>query len=191
MSKQLTNEARNKLHLHLNNKIQKADLEVRKLMYVHVEHPETKEIEWGDPIKKPYPEVLEKKIKGYTDQIENCQLSLRVVWNTSWIAERRDEILKTETERSEKEYPTKIADAEKALAESTPETKEADQKRLDGLLLEVDALEEKIHKIKNACRCNKRDCWGRGYKGFNVSTGEYSFCTCTLKIKHYFNVPKS
>lgn len=191
MPKQLKQESRDALHYALNDKITRADLEIKKLTVTHEIDPNTKEIVWGEDVKKPYPEVLEKKIAGFRAQIENCQLSLRMVHNTGWIAEWRDEHIRGAKERLEKEYPDKIAAAKLEIDSEDPEIVKAAQKRLEGLELEEAALRSKIKNLTRAKNCNKKDCYGRGYVGFNISTGEYAFCSCTMKTKHYYSVNKS
>ncbi len=190
MPKQLTAESREALHIHLNKKITRADLEIKKLTTTYEKNEETGEITWGEPVKTPYSAVLENKIAGYRGQIENCQLSLRMAHNTGWIAEWREEHIRVAKEKIEKELTPKIEEVEKLLSDEvipTPET----QKRLDGLHLELGNLRLKVKDLTRAKVCNKKDCYGRGYIGFNISTGEYSFCTCTEKTKHYYNVNKS
>ncbi len=191
MPKQLTQESREELHQALNKKITKADLEIKKLTVKFEEDPETKEITWGEEVSKPYSEVLEKKIKGFRDQIENCQLSLRMVHNTGWISEWRDEHIKVAKERLEKEFPAKIESAELEANSEDVEIAKAAVKRLEGLKLDQQYLLDKIKNLKRAKSCNKRDCHGRGYIGFNIKTGEYSFCSCTIKTKHYYSVNKT
>lgn len=192
MPKQLTNESKEKLHNALNEKITAADLEIKKLMFNHeFDKKNNNEIIWGEAVKTPYPEILEKKIEGFRKQIENCQLSLRMVHNTGWIVEWRDYLLKVETKKLENEYPAKIKEAEDNLNNADPELAAAAKKRLESLNLEIDNLKDKIKKLNRAKKCNKKDCYGRGYVGFNVMTAEYSFCTCTINTKHFYSVNKS
>nr|WP_298660850.1 hypothetical protein [uncultured Flavobacterium sp.] len=190
MPKQLTDESRQKLHKHLNDKITKAADAVRKIQYNYTEDPETKEITWGEK-KATLDTKDEKAVQGYWDQIKNCQLSLRLVFNTGWISEWRDEHIRVAQEKVDSELMPKIEEAEKAVsAAEGEEAIQLAQKHLDALNLERDQALKKIKDLKRAKGCNKKDCWGRGYCGFNVSTGEYSFCKCTLDTIQYYNVDK-
>ncbi len=192
MPKQLTSDSRKALHKKLNQKIERADLEMKKLMFNHEIDPETKEITWGPEILERQSEITEKKIKGYREQIENCQLSLRMVHNTGWIAEWREQHMRVSKEQLEKELPEKIKAAKLALENlNTDEEIKAAHRHLDSLELEELNLKLKLKNLTRAKNCNKKDCYGRGYIGFNIMTGEYSFCQCTINTKHYYNVNKS
>lgn len=192
MGKQLKGDGKIALAKHLNSKIELADLEMRKLMNNFTEDKETKEIIWGEPINKPYPEILRKKIDNLWSRIETFQLSLRLIHNTGWISEWRDEHIKVEKDNLTKmqmEHDTLFkSDADQF---ESNETLKNNQKRLETVKIKINDITKKINDLTRAKKCNRTGCHGRGYLGFNISLGEYSLCACTIKTKHYFNVKKT
>jgi hypothetical protein len=173
MNKQLTKDGQNIIRKALVKKISSGNLEMKKLINHYTIDENSNEIIWGEPIKRPYTEKLEKSIKALKSRIEVCQLSLNIVefQGHGWISFWRDEHIK---------HAQELLENKLLLLKEEPENK--------GLLIEIENIQYKIKSLIKAKKCTRKDCYQRGYIGLNIKTAEYSFCQCTLNTIQFYNL---
>ena len=109
-----------------------------------------------EEISKMNPSTDEKQINYLKGRIDTFTLSVLVIYNTDRIKDDRALIM----------HGLKA----QLAAELGP------NERL--------IKERKYKELKKASNC--KHCYRRGWIGFNIATGEYSFCTCTLRTMHHY-----
>lgn len=175
---QIESEHRKKLHQNINARINAANSEIDKIVLkVNGEGEPTGE-------RKKQSELTAKEVKSIehlNKRIKELQVSIRLVFNTNWLIEQREQDIKTIATRIRDEF----ADLDVPTAEETEEQSKVRISREQ----EKNRLIARLNALTKAHKCNRKGCYtGRGYIGLNTSTGEFSLCRCTTDTIDYYKL---